>query len=337
MRPVVLWQAVAERDNRAGSRADSENVPVDRDLPSAFRWASASYRPATYDGPVALLLSEDVLDRADNVARLAATGARCHRAARCAEATWNASPRTSKRWRRKSKPVYADPLPPHSLGMAMYPALLPSPDVSVKGVRVWSAQVDELTEAAVAELQQQLSVEETARAARFRFERDRKNYVVTRGLLRCLLGEILDESPASLRFAYGPHGKPQLAAPSTERFTFQCLALFRVGHVRGGGSDARWESIWKAPSASIERMRIWRSWRPGCFQRVNQPSGKRWRRQMRGWLFCAPGRARRLTARQPGKEFSTRWPSGSHPRCCRAGEISDPPHRRRSSRPNDNE
>lgn len=41
----------------------------ERDLPSAFRWASAAYRPRPYEGPVALLLSEDVLSRAENVSR----------------------------------------------------------------------------------------------------------------------------------------------------------------------------------------------------------------------------------------------------------------------------
>jgi thioesterase domain-containing protein len=49
--------------------ATDSPAQVERDLPSAFQWASASYRPQPYDGPVALLLSEDVLGRADNVSR----------------------------------------------------------------------------------------------------------------------------------------------------------------------------------------------------------------------------------------------------------------------------
>ncbi len=44
-------------------------VEEERDLPSAFQWASASYHPKIYDGAVALLLSEDVLSDADNVSR----------------------------------------------------------------------------------------------------------------------------------------------------------------------------------------------------------------------------------------------------------------------------
>jgi thioesterase domain-containing protein len=39
----------------------------ERDVPSAFLWASARYRPRPYRGPVALMLSEDVVRRGRNV------------------------------------------------------------------------------------------------------------------------------------------------------------------------------------------------------------------------------------------------------------------------------
>ncbi len=42
---------------------------IERDLPSAFQWASAVYRPKPYDGPVALLLSEDVIGEESNPSR----------------------------------------------------------------------------------------------------------------------------------------------------------------------------------------------------------------------------------------------------------------------------
>jgi len=53
----------------ARSSAMEAHALPERDLPSAFQWASASYRPKPYQGAVALLLSEDVLGRADNVSR----------------------------------------------------------------------------------------------------------------------------------------------------------------------------------------------------------------------------------------------------------------------------
>ena len=53
----------------ASPEVSDSAAPPERDLPSIFQWASAGYRPRPYDGPVALLLSEDVLGHADNVSR----------------------------------------------------------------------------------------------------------------------------------------------------------------------------------------------------------------------------------------------------------------------------
>lgn len=55
-----------------------------------------------------------------------------------------------------------------------------------------------------------LDDEERAQAARFRFDRDRRRYVVRHGWLRELLGRRLDASPKSLRFARNGFGKPSL-------------------------------------------------------------------------------------------------------------------------------
>jgi len=41
----------------------------ERDMPLAFTWAAAGYRPRPYPGPVAVLLSEDLLHRGDHLAR----------------------------------------------------------------------------------------------------------------------------------------------------------------------------------------------------------------------------------------------------------------------------
>lgn len=55
-----------------------------------------------------------------------------------------------------------------------------------------------------------LSDDELDRASAFRFARDRRRFVVGRGILRELLGAYLEVEPASVRFAYGSHGKPRL-------------------------------------------------------------------------------------------------------------------------------
>jgi len=55
-----------------------------------------------------------------------------------------------------------------------------------------------------------LARDELARAAKFRFARDRNRYIVGRGLLRTLLGGYLQRPPRQLRFEYGAFGKPKL-------------------------------------------------------------------------------------------------------------------------------
>ena len=55
-----------------------------------------------------------------------------------------------------------------------------------------------------------LSADERERAGRFRYGAHSNQYVVTRGLLRDLLGRYLNVQAACVRFTYGPYGKPAL-------------------------------------------------------------------------------------------------------------------------------
>lgn len=55
-----------------------------------------------------------------------------------------------------------------------------------------------------------LSDDERNRSARFRFERDRRRFVVARGALRELLGEYVGTAPSQIRFVYNAFGKPEL-------------------------------------------------------------------------------------------------------------------------------
>ncbi|MCL4863049.1 MAG: 4'-phosphopantetheinyl transferase superfamily protein [Caldilineaceae bacterium] len=77
-------------------------------------------------------------------------------------------------------------------------------------IHVWRATLD-ADLARVDRLAQTLSQDEQARAARFHFERDRRRFVVARGVLRTLLGNYLELPPAALRFVYNEYGKPALA------------------------------------------------------------------------------------------------------------------------------
>ena len=62
-------------------------------------------------------------------------------------------------------------------------------------------------------LQRVLSEDELTRANRFKFEGDRRRFMVARGQLRNILGRYLGTDPQKLAFSYGPRGKPHLAAP----------------------------------------------------------------------------------------------------------------------------
>lgn len=59
-----------------------------------------------------------------------------------------------------------------------------------------------------------LSADEIARASLLRFEKDAREFILARGMLRYLLGTYLDRDPKRLAFELNPFGKPFL--PSGE-------------------------------------------------------------------------------------------------------------------------
>lgn len=109
-------------------------------------------------------------------------------------------------------------------------------------VHVWRASTARQT-AYVASLQQTLSPDEQAQAARFRFERDRQRYIVARGVLRSLLGGYLGLAPAAVRFVYSDQGKPALAPELSQtplHFNLSHsgeLALYAFAHSAQVGID----------------------------------------------------------------------------------------------------
>jgi 4'-phosphopantetheinyl transferase len=96
-------------------------------------------------------------------------------------------------------------------------ALLRSPWVSDADVHVIQASVSELSGWAIDRLSL-LDDGERTRLAGFRREEDRSRFVVSHVFARVALSSWLDEEPASLRFAAGLYGKPQLAGGRGARF-----------------------------------------------------------------------------------------------------------------------
>jgi 4'-phosphopantetheinyl transferase len=109
-------------------------------------------------------------------------------------------------------------------------------------IDIWCASLRPVPEA-LQRLEATLAPDESARAARFVFPRDRSHFIAARGILRELLGAYLQRPPASLKFEYGPHGKPALdssEAGASVRFSLSHshgLALYAFAHTREVGID----------------------------------------------------------------------------------------------------
>jgi 4'-phosphopantetheinyl transferase len=80
------------------------------------------------------------------------------------------------------------------------------------GLRVWCFS---LAGAVPAQEWSLLDADETTRARRFVFDRDRDRFVRAHAMVRQLLGSLLGRAPASLRFESGSLGKPTLRDPTT--------------------------------------------------------------------------------------------------------------------------
>jgi 4'-phosphopantetheinyl transferase len=109
-------------------------------------------------------------------------------------------------------------------------------------VDVWLADL-EPGETVVERCVSMLTADERARAGRFHFPRDAAHWIVARGTLRAILSDRLRIEPRDVRFAYGEHGKPELAAPfaaSGLRFNLShsgALALCAIVRHRRVGVD----------------------------------------------------------------------------------------------------
>jgi len=116
------------------------------------------------------------------------------------------------------------------------------PQLAANEVHVWAIRLEQPL-ARRANFAATLSPDESERANRFHFERDRNGFTVARGSLRSILGIYIGLSPAEIRFEYGARGKPSLAsksAPSPVHFNLAHsggLALVAVTRVADIGVD----------------------------------------------------------------------------------------------------
>ncbi len=97
-------------------------------------------------------------------------------------------------------------------------------------ILVWMAALDATSERRFEQLARLLSQDENQRALRFRFESDRKRFVVCRGVLREILATYLGSHPEAIHFNYGPQGKPYLKVPEGQNAR---SLYFNVSHSSG--------------------------------------------------------------------------------------------------------
>ncbi|HEY3221046.1 MAG TPA: hypothetical protein VGJ80_09960 [Gemmatimonadales bacterium] len=108
-------------------------------------------------------------------------------------------------------------------------------------VECWCVRLDVAPEPYYATL----SADERRRSARFRFDRDRRRFIVARGSLRELLGRRLATPARELRFVYNPFGKPALSPEFDGRLKFNLshsadLAVIAIATDREVGVDVEY-------------------------------------------------------------------------------------------------
>ncbi len=125
---------------------------------------------------------------------------------------------------------------------AEWSALQSVPALGRDDIHVWRGRLA-ADPRARAVLERLLSEDECQRAARFNFERDRRRYVASRGMLRRIVACYLDDRPERLRFRYEKHGRPALVPERPDAcIDFNMshsgeLALLAIAHRRRIGVD----------------------------------------------------------------------------------------------------
>jgi 4'-phosphopantetheinyl transferase len=109
-------------------------------------------------------------------------------------------------------------------------------------VHLWRAFLD-TDDVSLQLAQAALSADERMRASRFVFPRDQNRFIVSRWILRSLIGRYTRRSPASVEFTYEPLGKPRLCSGNSDpplRFNVshsQGLAVYAFSRTREIGVD----------------------------------------------------------------------------------------------------
>ena len=115
------------------------------------------------------------------------------------------------------------------------------PDIDKKPLYLWCAYPEDLlTEATAHACASLLSEDERARWQAFRFDRDRREYLTTRALVRSALSHYHPIAPEAWRFQTNSHGRPQIDPDCGLRFNlsnFSDLVVCLISHESDVGVD----------------------------------------------------------------------------------------------------
>ena len=114
-------------------------------------------------------------------------------------------------------------------------------DLPPDEVHVWRALLN-VSAPGLRRAKSVLSPGERERAGRFRFERDRRRFLIAHAVLRAICGRYLRLPPQEVRFSHGPHGKPALQETGAADVRFNLshshdLALYAFALGRDVGID----------------------------------------------------------------------------------------------------
>lgn len=109
------------------------------------------------------------------------------------------------------EPIMMKPLTTN-LDCFWYPGPI-TPTISPQEAHVWVAPLHALI-SQVDELRQCLSLDELERARRYRSVGHQNRFIISRGILRIILGRYINKPPEQLHFDYGCYGKPVLLQDS---------------------------------------------------------------------------------------------------------------------------
>lgn len=94
-------------------------------------------------------------------------------------------------------------------------------------IHIWHATLD-ISESRLESLSKTISGDEKQRAQRLYFERDRRHFITSRGILRTILGNYLGIGEGQVQFCYAVNGKPTVQSSPCHR-----TIHFNLSHSNG--------------------------------------------------------------------------------------------------------